>query len=72
MPVFEINQEKCTKCGICANDFACPAIIETTMKPGEEPIYSINQDICLGCAVCIQICPEGAIHVVRGREKNEV
>ena len=65
MPTYQIDQEKCTKCGICANDFACPPIIETTMKPGEEPIYSINQDICLGCAVCIQICPEGAIHIVK-------
>ncbi len=72
LPVYRIDQEKCTRCGICTNDFACPAIIEAAEKLEEEPIYSINQDICLGCAVCLQICGEGAIHVVRGREKDEV
>jgi len=65
MPIFQISQEECTKCGICTNDFACPAIIKT-MEHGEEPIYSINPDICTGCAVCMQICPEGAIHIVKG------
>jgi len=65
LPAFQINQEKCTKCGICTNDFACPAIVKTTMTTGEEPTYSINPDICLGCAVCVQICPEGAIHAAK-------
>jgi len=65
LPVFEIDQGKCTKCGICANDFACPAIVKATVEPGGEPVYSINPDICLGCAVCMQICPEGAIHIVK-------
>jgi indolepyruvate ferredoxin oxidoreductase alpha subunit len=64
IPTFEINQEKCTKCGICTNDFACPAIIKARTEPG-EPIYSINPDICLGCGVCAQICREGAIHAVK-------
>lgn len=65
MPAFQIDQEKCTKCGICTNDFACPAIVKVTMKPGEEPTYSIDPETCLGCAVCVQICPEGAIHAVK-------
>jgi len=65
MPKFQIDQEKCTKCGICTNDFACPAIVKATMKPGEEPVYSIDPETCLGCAVCVQICPEGAIHAVK-------
>ncbi len=64
LPVFEIDQGKCTRCGICANDFACPAIVKATVEPGGE-LYSINPDICLGCAVCMQICPEGAIHIVK-------
>jgi indolepyruvate ferredoxin oxidoreductase alpha subunit len=65
LPVFEIDQEKCTKCGICTDDFACPAIVKSMVEPGGEPVYSINPDICLGCAVCVQICPEGAIHIVK-------
>jgi indolepyruvate ferredoxin oxidoreductase alpha subunit len=65
MPVFQIDQEKCTKCGICTNNFACPAIFKAAMKPGEEPIYFINPEMCLGCAVCVQVCPEGAIRAVK-------
>lgn len=65
LPVFEIDQEKCIKCGICTDDFACPAIVKATAGPGGEPAYSINPDICLGCAVCMQVCPEGAIHIVK-------
>jgi indolepyruvate ferredoxin oxidoreductase alpha subunit len=65
LPVFEIDQGKCTKCGICTNDFACPAIVKATVEPGGEPVYSINPDMCLGCAVCMQICPEGAIYIVK-------
>ncbi len=63
-PVFEIDQEKCTTCGICINDFACPAIAKGKVKSG-DPIFSINPDICSGCAVCMQICPEGAIHIIK-------
>ena len=69
LPVYEIDPEKCTKCGICADDFACPAIVKATVEPGGEPVFSINQDICLGCAVCMQICPEGAIHIVKREGK---
>jgi len=65
MPIFQINQEECTKCGICTDDFACPAIITTTMKPREERVYSIDPEMCLGCAVCVQVCPEGAIRAVK-------
>jgi len=68
IPIYGIDQEKCTKCGICTNDFACPAIVRTTIE-GEE-IYSINPEMCYGCAVCMQICPEGAISVVKKEGKE--
>lgn len=63
VPTFQINQDECTKCGICANEFACPAITEATEH--EEEIYSIDSDLCTGCSVCTQICPERAIHAVK-------
>lgn len=64
MPIFQIDKSKCTKCGVCTDEFACPAI-NKTMEHGGEPIYSINPELCLGCAVCVQVCPEGAIHSVK-------
>ena len=57
IPSFEIDQEKCNKCGICLKDFGCPAIY----KEGEE--YRINPEVCTGCAVCFQICPNKAIRL---------
>ncbi|MFC2174339.1 indolepyruvate ferredoxin oxidoreductase subunit alpha [archaeon] len=62
-PTFQINQDKCKKCGICTDHFACPAIVELREKKGDEPTYTINTDHCWGCSVCSQICPFKAIGV---------
>lgn len=57
IPKFAILQEKCTKCGVCLNEFACPAI----KKEGEN--FVIDEELCTGCAVCFQVCPYNAIRV---------
>jgi indolepyruvate ferredoxin oxidoreductase alpha subunit len=62
-PTFEIDQEKCRKCGLCTNKFSCPAIVEIRQKSGQTPTYWINPDLCWGCSVCSQVCPYRAIHV---------
>jgi len=62
-PKFEIDQNKCTKCGICTQEFACPAI-QREKRDGEWH-YFINEDLCWGCGVCAQICPSNAIRVKR-------
>jgi len=67
-PIFEIDQDKCKKCGICTDHFACPAISEIRKKPGEKPTYYINPDLCWGCSVCMQICPHNAIHLRREKK----
>ncbi len=66
---FRIDQKKCKKCGICTNQFACPAISEVR-KPGKEVVYQINPGICLGCSVCAQICPYGAIVPIKEEKKK--
>ncbi|MCK4718270.1 MAG: 4Fe-4S binding protein, partial [Thermoplasmata archaeon] len=58
--VSEIDQEKCKKCYVCINQFACPAFY----KKGDE--VHINPNMCAGCHVCIQVCPFDAIHVKGG------
>jgi indolepyruvate ferredoxin oxidoreductase alpha subunit len=52
---YEIDEKKCTKCGICSDKYACPAIVRDGNK------IWINKDICWGCGVCPQLCPVGAI-----------
>jgi len=57
-PVFQINQEKCTKCQICLKQFNCPAIYKE-----EDGSIHINTLLCTGCGVCVQVCPQKAIEV---------
>ncbi len=52
---FEVDQDKCTKCDICINDFACPAFY----RDGDK--IKINDSLCTGCGFCVQVCPEKAI-----------
>jgi indolepyruvate ferredoxin oxidoreductase alpha subunit len=49
--------EDCMACGICFEDFECPAI----SSEEESGMARIDQNICSGCEVCIQVCPQGAI-----------
>jgi len=58
-PVFEIDPEKCRRCGLCVYQFGCPAIHHDRKKN----LYWIDPDYCWGCAVCSQVCPYGAIKV---------
>jgi indolepyruvate ferredoxin oxidoreductase alpha subunit len=59
IPKFEIDKNKCKKCGTCIMQFGCPAIMKA-----EDGSYYIDKDLCTGCAVCVQVCPNNAIHVV--------
>lgn len=67
---FKVDQDKCTKCGICTEKFSCPAIKEERKKKGDEPKYTIDPEICLGCSVCSQVCPQDAIKPRKQGEKE--
>jgi indolepyruvate ferredoxin oxidoreductase alpha subunit len=58
IPKFEINQNKCKKCGTCLYQFGCPAIYKA-----EDGSFHIEEDLCTGCGVCVQVCPNKAIKV---------
>ncbi len=60
---YQIDQDKCTKCGICLNKFSCPAIF---LNPKGE--IRIHEAVCLGCGVCPQVCPVGAIGPKEGTQ----
>lgn len=46
-----INPEKCTRCGLCAQECRFSAIRD----------FAVDGTACEGCAFCARICPEGAI-----------
>ena len=56
IPVFTIDQEKCTQCKTCVSKFGCPAFYY-----GEDNCIYIDEQQCNGCGVCLQICPANAI-----------
>ena len=49
---YTVDQEKCTKCLICVNQFSCPAIYKA-----EDGSIHIDPVLCTGCRDCSQICP---------------
>jgi MinD superfamily P-loop ATPase len=51
--VAEIDEQLCTKCGLC--EIAC------RFKAVRE--NRVDTIACEGCGVCIHICPEGAVHL---------
>ncbi len=57
---YYIDTERCIRCGICTDQFACPAIVR------EEDVFKILPELCVGCGVCAEICPAKAIHSVKG------
>ncbi|GAI40648.1 unnamed protein product, partial [marine sediment metagenome] len=56
--VFDVDQDKCSRCMICVRDFACPAIYVAI--GGSVHIDAL---LCVGCGVCRQVCPDNAIEV---------
>ena len=53
---FEVNQEKCKRCGLCFK--ACPGEAITWEK--KQPA-TINPELCTKCRSCIKVCKFGAI-----------
>jgi nitroreductase/NAD-dependent dihydropyrimidine dehydrogenase PreA subunit len=58
MSLFVIDQNLCTKCGICCE--VCPsALIE--LKDGDSFPTAGNEKICINCGHCAAACPPGAL-----------
>lgn len=60
MDLIHVNQEKCTRCGICVA--ICPPRILQMEKDGPS-VTEIQA--CIACGHCVAICPQAAIDNVR-------
>jgi indolepyruvate ferredoxin oxidoreductase alpha subunit len=49
--------DRCIACGICFQDFECPAI----GPDSETGMARVDSNLCSGCGVCVTVCPQGAI-----------
>ncbi|HWR45172.1 nitroreductase family protein [Sporomusa sp.] len=56
MKLIELNQEQCTKCGICTE--VCPVGILDVGMNGVEAAFP---DACIACGHCVAVCPTAAI-----------
>lgn len=55
IPVPEVDEEKCTYCGLCAEVCAFNALMVAESK------VLVFEQLCHGCGGCAYFCPEGAI-----------
>jgi nitroreductase/NAD-dependent dihydropyrimidine dehydrogenase PreA subunit len=58
---FEIKEENCTKCGLCAKDCVVKII---DMSTGYPRISAENEVVCLRCRHCLAVCPAGALSIL--------
>jgi len=60
----EINNDKCTSCGLCMELCRLDAII---MNNGR---YAIDEFTCEGCGLCVEACPVKAITISENRNNR--
>jgi len=58
-PIIEIDEEKCTGCGLCV-----PACAEGALQVIEGKARLVGEIYCDGLGACLGECPEGALRVI--------
>lgn len=64
-PTFGVVAEACTACQACIA-IGCPALGWTPARYEGRFKVTIDPALCSGCAICPQLCPTGAIVLLRG------
>ncbi len=60
-PHFQVDPEKCTGCGRCAE--ACPIQLTEIVDKKARPNLRYDHFRCIGCENCMAVCPRGAIRI---------
>ena len=58
MSIVQVNEQTCTKCGVCVSTCQLGFI---DMKEGEYPCQVSESERCATCGICAAICPNGSI-----------
>ena len=63
MSLFLIDQEKCLRCGTCAE--VCP-VKAIAVQEGSAPVPTAwAEQGCINCGHCVAVCPQGAFSLKR-------
>ncbi|MDQ7826125.1 MAG: nitroreductase family protein [Candidatus Eremiobacteraeota bacterium] len=65
MELITVNNEKCTKDGLCIRE--CPVTLITAGPEGFPAAVENAAELCIGCGHCAAICPHGAL-VLKGTD----
>jgi pyruvate ferredoxin oxidoreductase delta subunit len=57
----EVDFERCTKCGLCAE--YCPVGVIDVRKDHEECVV-IDWYCCKGCGICANVCPRQCVSMM--------
>jgi indolepyruvate ferredoxin oxidoreductase alpha subunit len=52
-----VNEDKCTGCLVCINDFGCPSMSVVGKR------VRVDQLTCVKCGYCADVCPTGAVEI---------
>ncbi|MBP2628427.1 MAG: nitroreductase [Firmicutes bacterium] len=61
MELIQVNQEKCIRCGFCAD--VCPRSVINMGNQGPEVIGT--EERCIACGHCVAVCPQDALDNVK-------
>jgi ferredoxin len=60
MSLFNIDQKKCKKDGICVAE--CPSRIIVQIDKNSFPsLLEGGEEFCINCGHCVAVCPHGAL-----------
>jgi NADH:ubiquinone oxidoreductase subunit F (NADH-binding)/NAD-dependent dihydropyrimidine dehydrogenase PreA subunit/(2Fe-2S) ferredoxin len=57
---YDIDQEKCTSCGLCLRN--CPV---DAVNKSKDKVFTIIQEKCIKCGACFTACPEKFSAVIK-------
>jgi len=66
MNLINVNQEKCIRCGLCAD--VCPTSVIKMMSEGPQAVG----EGCIACGHCVAVCPQEALDNVKAPLANQM